>query len=145
MEKTFGGVAIEQASDCRAGVVYAVDTLQESTSISLAVIVVDGGRNPVAGVPVAFFGFDSSSCPDAGTFVETPGASRPNACVMLTNQHGEANIPTSFEGSGYDPAQGPGGHAVWVMGSTPSDCVTGLGMVLVTFHSHLNVTFREVA
>jgi hypothetical protein len=76
--------------------------------------------------------------------MDTPGGCRANACVMPTNQDGEANIPTSWEGSGYDPAQGPGGHAVWVMSSTSSDCVTGLGMVLVTFHEHLNVTFRQV-
>jgi len=145
VEETFGGVAIQQASDCPGGAVYAVDTLQESTSISLAAIVLDRSRNGVADVPVAFFGFDSTSCPAPGIFIDTAGACRPNACVMQTNQDGEANIPTSWAGSGYDPAQGPGGHAVWVMDSMASDCTTGLGMVLLTFHSHLNVTFREIS
>ncbi len=142
MEENFGGVAIQPASSCPGGAVYAVDTLQESTSISLAAIVLDRTRNAVADVPVAFFGFDSTSCP--GTFMDTAGACRPNACVMQTNQDGEANIPTSWAGSGYDPAQGPGGHAIWVMGSIASDCATGLGMVFNTFHNHLNVTFREI-
>ena len=144
VQEIFGGVAVEATSNCPDGAVYAVDTLRESTSTSLAVIVLDGSGNRVANVPVAFFGFGSTSCPGAGSFMDTAGACRPNACVMQTNQDGEANIPMSWAGSGYDPAQGPGGHAVWVMGST-SDCATGLGMVLSTFHSHLNVTFRQIA
>jgi hypothetical protein len=140
--ENFGGVDMPQASSCPGGAVYAVDTLQESTSTSLAVIVRDRSWVAVVDAQVAFFGFDSTSCP--GVFMDTAGACRPNACVMRTNQDGEANIPVSWAGSGYDPAQGPGGHAVWVMGSKASDCVTGLGMVASTFHNHLNVTFREI-
>jgi len=128
------------ASNCPGGAVYAVDTLQESTSTSLAVIVLDRSWGRVADVQVAFFGFDSTSCP--GIFMDTTGACRPNACVMRTNQDGEANVPMSW-GSGYT-LPGPGYHAVWVMDSVASDCVTGLGMVASTFHNHLNVTFREI-
>jgi hypothetical protein len=144
LEDTFGDVDVSPVARCPGGTLYAVTTLQESTSISLAAIVRDRSGNPVPDMPVAFFGFDSTSCPSAGTFMETVDGCRPNACVMRTNQDGEANIPTSWAGSGYDPTQGPGGHAVWVMDSTASDCVTGLGMVGSTFHCHLNVTFQEI-
>jgi hypothetical protein len=140
----FGAVGVQNAGECPQGVVYAVDTLRESTSTSLAVTVLDRNGARAVNAAVAFFGFDATSCPAAGTFTGTEGACRPNACVMMTNQDGEANIPMSWQ-SGYDPAQGPGYHAVWVMSSIPSDCVTGLGMVIYTFHNHLNVTFREVA
>ena len=142
MEETFGGVAIQQTSSCPDGAVYAVDTLWESHAVSLGVTVLDRGGNRVPNVPVAFFGFDGASCPEAGDVTDIPDACRPNACVMHTNQDGEATVSMGW-GSGYAPPSA-GYHAVWVLGSS-SDCVTGLGMVEYTAHWHLNVTFRQIS
>ncbi len=132
--QTFGGVGIQHTPNCPGGVVYAVDTLWESHDVSLRVTVLDRYGNRVPNVPVAFFGF--------GDGTDTPGACRPNAHVEYTNQDGEANVPMGW-GSAYEPPD-PGYHAVWVMDSISSDCVTGLGMVNYTDHWHLNVTFREI-
>jgi hypothetical protein len=135
LQEVFGAVGTEQASNCPSGSVYAVDTLWESHDVSLRVTVLDGNGNRMTNVPVAFFGFDD--------VVDTPGACRPNAHVMYTNQDGEANMVMGW-GSAYIPPNA-GYHAVWVMDSLPSDCVTGLGMVDYTEHWHLNVTFRLVS
>ena len=135
LQERFGGVAIQQTTNCPGGVVYAVDTLWEKHDVSVRVTVLDRSGNRVPNVPVAFFGF--------GDPVDTPGACRPNAHVEYTNQDGEANVPMGW-GSAYIPPAA-GYHAVWLMDSTASDCVTGLGMVDYTDHWHLNVTFREIA
>jgi hypothetical protein len=135
LQERFGGVGTEQASNCPTGSVYAVDTLWESHDVSLRVTVLDGSGNRMPNVPVAFFGF-----PDA---VDTPGACRPNAHIAYTNHDGEANMVMGW-GSAYIPPNA-GYHAVWVMDSSASDCVTGLGMVDYTEHWHLNVTFRLVS
>jgi hypothetical protein len=135
LQERFGGVAIQETSSCPGGAVYAVDTLWESHDVSLRVTVLDRHGNRVPNVPVAFFGF--------GDPVDTPGACRPNAHVQHTNQDGEANAPMGW-GSAYIPPAA-GYHAVWVMDSIASDCVTGLGMVDYTDHWHLNVTFREIS
>jgi len=135
LSATFGGVAIQETGNCPGGVVYAVDTLWEYHDVSLRATVLDGGGNRMPNVPVAFFGF--------GGTVETPGACRPNATVVYTNQDGEANMVMGW-GSAYIPPAA-GYHAVWVMDSAGSDCVTGLGMVDYTEHQHLNITFRLVS
>ncbi len=134
LHSTFGAVGMQEAVNCAGAAVYAVDTLREKHDVSLRVTVLDRFGNRVPNVPVAFFGFPDS--------VDTPGACRPNAHVVYTDQQGEANVPMGW-GSAYIPP-GAGYHAVWVMGSLASDCVTGLGMVDYTEHWHLNVTFREV-
>ena len=131
----FGGVGTQEAANCPGGAVYAVDTLWECHDVSLRATVLDGSGNRMPNVPVAFFGF--------GATVDTPGACRPNATVVYTNQDGEANMVMGW-GSAYIPPNA-GYHAVWVMDSVASDCVTGLGMVDYTEHWHLNVTFRLVS
>ena len=130
----FGGVGVQQTSNCPAGAVYAVESLWEYHDVALRATVLDGSGNRMPNVPVAFFGF--------GATVDTPGACRPNATVVYTNQDGEANMVMGW-GSAYIPPAA-GYHAVWVMDSVASDCVTGLGMVDYTEHWHLNVTFRQV-
>ena len=135
LRDVFGGVGVQETTNCPAGAVYAVDTLWECHDVSLRATVLDGNGNRMPNVPVAFFGF--------GATVDTPGACRPNALVVYTNQDGEANVPMGW-GSAYIPPAA-GYHAVWVMDSAASDCVTGLGMVDYTEHWHLNVTFRQVA
>jgi len=135
LQEVFGGVGTQEAANCPGGSVYAVDTLWESHDVSLRVTVLDGNGNRMPNVPVAFFGFEDA--------VDTPGACRPNAHVMYTNHDGEANMVMGW-GSAYIPPNA-GYHAVWVMDSLPSDCVTGLGMVDYTEHWHLNVTFRLVS
>jgi outer membrane biosynthesis protein TonB len=132
---TFGGVSVQQAANCPGGAVYAVETLWESHDVALRATVLDGSGNRMPNVPVAFFGF--------GATVDTPGACRPNATVVYTNQDGEANMVMGW-GSAYIPPAA-GYHAVWVMDSAGSDCVTGLGMVDYTEHQHLNVTFRLIS
>jgi len=135
LQEVFGGVGTQEAANCPGGSVYAVDTLWESHDVSLRVTVLDGNGNRMPNVPVAFFGFEDA--------VDTPGACRPNARVMYTNHDGEANMVMGW-GSAYIPPAA-GYHAVWVMDSLASDCVTGLGMVDYTEHWHLNVTFRLVS
>ena len=135
LSATFGGVSVQQTTNCPAGAVYAVDTLWESHDVALRATVLDGSGNRMPNVPVAFFGF--------GATVDTPGACRPNATVVYTNQDGEANMVMGW-GSAYIPPAA-GYHAVWVMDSVASDCVTGLGMVDYTEHWHLNTTFRLVS
>ena len=135
LSATFGGVGVQQTANCPAGAVYVVDTLWESHDVALRATVLDGSGNRMPNVPVAFFGF--------GATVDTPGACRPNATVVYTNQDGEANMVMGW-GSAYIPPEQTGYHAVWVMDSIASDCVTGLGMVDYTEHWHLNVTFREI-
>jgi len=130
----FGGVGVQEASNCPYGAVYGVDTLWEYHDVSLRATVLDGDGNRMPNVPVAFFGF--------GGTVDTPGACRPNATVVYTNQDGEASMVMGW-GSAYIPPNA-GYHAIWVMDSVASDCVTGLGMVDYTDHWHLNVTFRKV-
>ncbi len=134
LQEVFGGVGTVEAANCPERTVYAVDTLWESHDVALRVTVLDGNGNRMPNVPVAFFGFEDA--------VDTPGACRPNAHVVYTNQDGEANMVMGW-GSAYIPPNA-GYHAVWVMDSLPSDCVTGLGMVDYTEHWHLNVTFRQV-
>jgi hypothetical protein len=135
LSATFGGVSVQQTTNCPAGAVYAVDTLWESHDVALRATVLDGSGNRMPNVPVAFFGF--------GATVDTPGACKPNATVVYTNQDGEANMVMGW-GSAYIPPAA-GYHAIWVMDSVASDCVTGLGMVDYTEHWHLNVTFRLVS
>lgn len=134
LHSTFGGIGMQEAVNCPGGAVYAVDTLREKHDVSLRVTVLDRFGNGAPNVAVAFFGFPDS--------VDTPGACRPSARVVYTDQRGEANVPMGW-GSAYIPPSA-GYHAVWVMGSVASDCVTGLGMVDYTEHWHLNVTFREI-
>jgi len=131
-------VAIDHTSNCPGGAVYAVTKLRELHDVSLRVTVLDRNGNRVPNVPVAFFGFES-----VAETIDTLGACRPNAHVEYTNQDGEANIPMGW-GSAYIPPAAAY-HAVWVMDSTGSDCVTGLGMVDYTDHWHLNVTFQEIS
>ena len=138
VEQTFGDVAIQHTSYCPDGVVYGVTRLRELHDVSLRVTVLDRYGNRAPNVPVAFFGFES-----VAETVDTPGSCRPNAHIEYTNQDGEANMPMGW-GSAYIPPAG-GYHAVWVMDSIASDCVTGLGMVNYTDHWHLNVTFREIS
>jgi hypothetical protein len=107
----FGGVGVQQTSNCPAGAVYAVESLWEYHDVALRATVLDGSGNRM-----------------------------PN--VVYTNQDGEANMVMGW-GSAYIPPAA-GYHAVWVMDSVASDCVTGLGMVDYTEHWHLNVTFRQV-
>ncbi len=138
VEQTFGGVAIQHTSYCPDSVVYGVTRLRELHDVSLRVTVLDRYGNRAPNVPVAFFGFES-----VAETVDTPGACRPNAHIEYTNQDGEANIPMGW-GSAYIPPAA-GYHAVWIMDSIASDCVTGLGKVDYTDHWHLNVTFRETS
>jgi hypothetical protein len=135
MQEVFGGVGVQEATSCPGDAVYAVDTLWESHDVSLRVTVLDRYGNRAANVPVAFFGFEDA--------VDTAGACRPNAHIVHTNAEGEANVVMGW-GSAYIPPNA-GYHAVWVMDSLASDCVTGLGMVDYTEHWHLNVTFREIS
>jgi hypothetical protein len=135
LNQTFGGVGVQETPNCPDGTVYAVDGLWESHDVSLRATVLDIYGNKVRNMPVAFFGF--------GDAIDTPGACRPNAHVVYTNQDGEANVPMGW-GSAYVPPAA-GYHAVWVMDGSASDCVTGLGMVDYTDHWHLNVTFRQMS
>jgi hypothetical protein len=134
LTQTFGGVGVQECVNCPGGAVYAVQSLWEYHDVALRATVLDGSGNRMANVPVAFFGF--------GNAVDTPGACRPNATIVYTNQDGEANMVMGW-GSAYIPPNA-GYHAVWVMDSVASDCVTGLGMVDYTEHQHLNVTFRLI-
>jgi hypothetical protein len=134
LSATFGGVAVQETTSCPSGAVYAVDTLWESHDVALRATVLDAAGNRMPNVPVAFFGF--------GATIDTPGACRPNATVVYTNQDGEANMVMGW-GSAYIPPAA-GYHAIWVLDTSASDCVTGLGMVDYTEHWHVNVTFRLV-
>jgi len=134
LQGIFGPVAIHETAICPRGAVYAVDTLSDYHDVSLRVTVLDGDGNRMPNVPVAFSGFDDE--------IDTPGACRPNAQVVYTNENGEATMVMGSGHSYMPPAAGP--LAVWVMDSMSSDCVTGLGWVAYTFHQHLNVTFRTV-
>ena len=127
------------ASSCPDGVVYAIVELAHKTDVSLRVTVLDRNGNPKPGVQVAFFGFEP--------FVETPGGCcgrKPNAHMEVTNENGQATYSMGH-GSAYDAGAGPGYHAVWIADGMPSDCADGLGWVALTFHDHLNVTFREIS
>jgi len=127
------------APDCPSGAVYSVVELAEKTDVTLRVTVQDRYGSPKPGVQVAFFGFQPQ--------VDTPGGCcgrKPVAHIEVTNDRGEATYSMG-PGSAYWPQQGQKGfHAVWVMDGTASDCVDGLGWVGLTFHEHLNVTFREI-
>lgn len=139
MLDSFGAVGIVPTPQCPQGVVYAVTTLWESYSHTIRVTVLDRNGNYKVNVPVAFFGF-----PEEG-LVDTSGACRSSAHIVYTNENGEACY-TMGSGSAYSPELGQRGyHAVWVMDGIPSDCVEGLGWVALTDHSHLDVTYREVA
>lgn len=128
------------APSCPGGTVYSVVKLVEYTDMSLRVTVWDRHGNPKPGVQVAFFGFDPSVVTDGGCC-----GRKPRAHIELTNDRGEATY-TMHRDSAYSPDLGEKGyHAVWVMDGIPSDCVDGLGWVALTFHDHLNVTFREIA
>jgi len=128
------------ASDCPGGVVYSVVELAHYTDTSLRVTVQDRHGAPKPGAQVAFFGFEP--------YVDTPGGCcgrKPLAHVEVTNERGEATYSMG-DGSVYWPDQGQKGyHAVWVMDGIASDCVDGLGWIGLTFHDHLNVTFREIS
>jgi hypothetical protein len=128
-----------QAYDCPGGSVYSIVKLAQYTDVTLRVTVLDRGGNPKPGVQVAFFGFDPH--------VDTPGGCcgrKPVAHMEVTNERGEATYVMGH-GSVYWPAEGQKGyHAVWVADNIASDCADGLGWVGLTFHDHLNVTFREI-
>lgn len=128
------------APSCPGGVVYAVVKLAQYTDVTLRVTVQDRNGAPKPGVQVAFFGFEPS--------VDTLGGCcgrKPVAHMEVTNERGEATYAMGH-GSAYWPDEGQKGyHAVWVADGTASDCVDGLGWVGLTFHDHLNVTFREIS
>jgi hypothetical protein len=129
-----------QASSCPGGSVYSIVKLAQYTDVTLRVTVLDRNGVPKPGVPVAFFGFEPH--------VETPGGCcgrKPVAHIETTNSRGEATYVMG-DGSAYWPQQGEKGyHAVWVADGNPSDCADGMGWVGLTFHDHLNVTFREIS
>lgn len=128
------------ASSCPDGVAYAVVELAHYTDVTLRVTVQDRYGNPKPGVQVAFFGFEPSELTDGGCC-----GRKPSALIKVTNDRGEATH-TMGSGSAYSPDLGQKGyHAVWVMDGIPSDCADGLGWVSLTFHDHLNVTFREIS
>jgi hypothetical protein len=128
-----------QASSCPNGTVYSIVELAQYTDVTLRVTVLDRNGVPKPGVQVAFFGFEPA--------VETPGGCcgrKPVAHMETTNERGEATYAMG-PGSAYWPEEGQKGyHAVWVADGNPSDCADGLGWVGLTFHDHLNVTFREI-
>jgi hypothetical protein len=128
-----------QTSSCPGGTVYSIVKLAQYTDVTLRVTVLDRNGAPKPGVPVAFFGFDPAE--------ETVGGCcgrKPNAHMEITNERGEATYVMGH-GSAYWPQEGQKGyHAVWVADGKASDCADGLGWVGLTFHDHLNVTFREI-
>jgi hypothetical protein len=127
------------ASSCPDGAVYAIVELEQYTDMTLRVTVQDRYGNGRGGVQVACFGLEPSE--------ETAGGCcgrKPSARIEVTNERGEAYF--NIYGSDYSPDLGEKGyHAVWVMGGIASDCADGLGWVRLTFHDHLNVTFREIS
>lgn len=129
-----------QASSCPGGTVYSIVKLAHYTDVTLRVTVLDRYGNPKPGVQVAFFGFDPAA--------ETPGGCcgrKSVAHMETTNERGEATYVMG-DGSAYWPQEGQQGyHAVWVADGNATDCADGLGWVGLTFHDHLNVTFREIA
>ncbi len=127
------------AGSCPGGAVYSVVQLAQYTDMTLRVTVHDRNGTPKPGVQVAFFGFQP--------YEDTPGGccDRKHVAHMeVTNERGEATYPMGPD-SAYWPQEGQRGyHAVWVVDGIASDCVDGLGWVGLTFHDHLNVTFREI-
>lgn len=127
------------ASSCPSGAVYGIVELAHYTDVTLRVTVQDRYGNPKPGVDVAFFGFPPSE--------DIPGGCcnrKPSAHVEVTNERGEATCVMGHD-SAYSKDLGQVGyHAVWVRDSMPSDCADGLGWVALTFHDHLNITFREM-
>jgi hypothetical protein len=129
-----------QTASCPGGTVYSIVKLVQYTDVTLRVTVLDVNGSPKPGVPVAFFGFEPHE--------DTPGGCcgrKPVAHIETTNERGEATYSMG-PGSAYWPEKGEKGyHAVWVADGNATDCADGLGWVGLTFHDHLNVTFREIS
>jgi hypothetical protein len=129
-----------QAPSCPGGTVYSIVKLAQYTDVTLRVTVLDGNGVPKPGVQVAFFGFEP--------YVETLGGCcgrKSVAHMETTNERGEATYVMGPD-SAYWPEEGQQGyHAVWVADGNASDCADGLGWVGLTFHDHLNVTFRQIS
>jgi hypothetical protein len=129
-----------QASACPGGAVYSIVELAHYTDTTLRVTVLDRNGSPKAGVRVAFFGFEPSENAPGGCC-----GRKSVAHMETTNERGEATFSMGG-GSWYWPGEGQKGyHAVWVVDTIASDCADGLGMVGLTPHDHLNVTFREIS
>jgi hypothetical protein len=105
-------------------------------SASLAVTVRDADNRPAAGVDVVFYWPDAPKRDDVGWL---------GRGVIGTTDHRGVTSFAMGPGAYYDPDKTAGPHAVWIKGEGISDLVTGLGMILGTNHTHLDVAYLPAA
>jgi hypothetical protein len=105
-------------------------------SASIAVTVRDADAKPAPNVEVVFYWPDAPKRDDVGWL--------DRGVIGVTDQRGLTSFAMGG-GAYYDPNKGAGPHAVWIKGDGVSDLVTGLGMILGTNHTHLDVEFIAAA
>lgn len=115
---------------------FAVEKLRENEgNTAVVVTVLDKHGTPMANIPVVWYWPDAPVCGDCGHF----GRGQ----IGYTNIMGVVGFGMGG-GAYYEPQKGPGPHAVWIKGRGISDLMNGLGMLWMTNHIHLDVTFMEL-
>lgn len=144
----FGEVVIHPAIEDQPG--WRVVRLQAQVGPAAIIVKVeDQDGNPVAGLPVGWYWPDADPDPNCGPLNGQPLGMIPNICdlpVGLTNGEGIIGHPMGG-GAWYHPTDpgwpDTGPHCTWVYGAqTNSDLVAWLGMIALTDHRHINITYR---
>jgi hypothetical protein len=126
----FGSVQITSGSG--AAGVYKVVAV--SGPASLSIYVVDGEDNPVQDVPVIFHWADAPILPVAYRQCDLT-----KGIVEETETNGKVGFAMGGGSYYFPPDVGP--HTVWVV-NDGTDCFSGLGMVGLTEHDHIDSHWR---
>lgn len=118
------------------GAQFAAEVLRENEGNTAVVVTVLNKEGfPMEHIPVVWYWPDAPICADCGHF----GRGQ----IGYTNARGVVGFGMGG-GAYYEPQKGPGPHAVWIKGKGVSDAMNGLGMLFMTNHIHLDVTFVEI-
>jgi hypothetical protein len=140
----FGPIVLHPANPLQAGYRITKIQVKDPGDAAIIVTVLDEAGQPEPSLLVAWYWPDADYDASCGPANGQPPGMLPNTCdlpVGATNAQGVIGHPMG-PGAWYKPPA-IGGHATWIYGaSTNSDLLLGLGMIELTAHRHLDLTFQ---
>jgi len=138
--QNFGSIILQRVEPGDAAVVYRIVKIQDAEgAATLAAAVVDARGHPLENIRVA------RSWPDAPDLPNWPAPTsiwRDMGVCGETDFRGRIGFGMG-QGDHYSPP-GRGASSLWVAHETgPSDLISGLGMLVLTNHRHLDITFQR--
>ena len=129
----YGAITIQKPD---ADAYYKVVEIHEKHNDSAFIVkVLNAGGAPVVGKTALFYWPDAPEAPGAGWLEQGVGGT--------TNESGDVGFGMG-PGAYYDPATQTGPHKAWLFGENVSEMFEGIGMVTLTNHNHVDITYQWV-